>query len=292
MAARSMASSTITFGLVSVPVRLYPATRESAGLSFHLLHEKDGVRLRQQLVCPKDGDVVPRNEAVKGYEYSKGEFVTFTDKELKALDKQASAGIEVTEFVPADSLPPVHFDRSYYLGPDKGGDRAFALLVAALEEEALLAIGQYAARGKDYLVALRPFEKRLLMQQLFHADEVRPVSEVPAPDSLAKAAELKLARELVGQLSSERFAPDRYEDEVRKRIRELIDQKVEGGQIRAAPEARPPAKVIDLMEALKASLAKRGEKERAEKVEKKAKGGKAERARPQERRRAPLRQAG
>ena len=291
MAARSMSSSTITFGLVSVPVRLYPATRESAGLSFHLVHAKDGVRLRQQLVCPKDGDVVPRSEAIKGYEHSKGEYVTFTDKELKALDKQASAGIEVQEFVPVGSLPAVHFDRSYYLGPDKGGDRAFALLVAALEEEGLLAIGEYAARGKDYLVALRPFEKRLLMQQLFHADEVRPVSEVPAPESQAKAAELKLARELVGQLTSEKFDPERYEDEVRKRIRDLIAQKVEGGEIKAAPEARPQAKVIDLMAALKASLAKQ-EKERAETTEKREKGGKTERARSPERRRAPLRKAG
>jgi DNA end-binding protein Ku len=284
MAARSMASGTITFGLVAVPVRLYPAVREAAGLSFHLLHAKDGVRLRQQLVCPKDGDIVARNEALKGYEYAKGEYVTFTEKELKALDQNASPGIEVREFVPADSVPPVHYDRALYLGPDKGGDRAFALLVAALAEENLLAIAQYAARGKDYLVALRPFEKRLLMQELFHADEVRPISEVPAPDSQAKAAELKLARELVAQLTSDRFAPERYEDEVRKRIRAQIDQKVETGQLTAAPEARPQAKVVDLMAALKASLARRGEQEKAEKPGRKT--------RPAGRHRAPLRRAG
>jgi DNA end-binding protein Ku len=290
MAARSMASSTITFGLVAVPVRLYPAVRESAGLSFHLLHPKDGVRLRQQLVCPKDGDIVPRNEVMKGYEYAKGEYVTFTEKELKALDQNASPGIEVREFVPAASVAAVHYDGATYLGPDKGGDRAFALLVAALEEEGLLAIAQYAARGKDYLVALRPYEKRLLMHQLFHADEVRPISEVPAPESHAKAAELKLARELVGQLTSDRFAPERYEDEVRKRIRALIDQKVETGQLTAAPEARPQAKVVDLMEALKASLARRGEKEKPEKAEKAEKATRT--TRPAARHRAPLRRAG
>jgi DNA end-binding protein Ku len=267
MAARSMASSTITFGLVAVPVRIYPATQSSAGLSFHLLHGKDGTRLRQQLVCPKDGDIVPRTEAVKGYEYAKGEYVTFTDKELKAVDQKASAGIEVREFVPATSLDPVQVDHTLYLGPDKGGDRAFALLVAALEEESLLAIAQYAARGKDYLVALRPFEKRLLMHQLFHADEVRSIADVPAPDNEARSAELKLARQLVGQLTSNRFEPERYEDEVRKRIRGLIQRKVEGGQITAAPEARPQAKVVDLMEALKASLARRGETAKAEKTE-------------------------
>jgi DNA end-binding protein Ku len=287
MAARSMASSTITFGLVAVPVRLYPAVRESAGLSFHLLHAKDGVRLRQQLVCPKDDDVVPRNEAMKGYEYAKGEYVAFTEKELKALDQNASPGIEVREFVPAASVAPVHYDRATYLGPDKGGDRAFALLVAALEEEGLLAIAQYAARGKDYLVALRPYEKRLLMHQLFHADEVRPISEVPAPESHAKAAELKLARELVAQLTSDRFAPDRYEDEVRKRIRALIDEKVDTGQLTAAPEARPQAKVVDLMEALKASLARRGEREKSEKAAKPPR-----KTRSGARHRAPLRKAG
>lgn len=253
--ARSMASSTITFGLVAVPVQLYPATRESAGLSFHLLHAKDGVRLRQQLVCPKDGEVVARTEAVKGYEHARDAFVTLTDKELKELDQQASSGIEVAEFVKASALQPLYVERSYYLGPGKGGERAFALLVAALGEEDLVAIAQYAARGKDYLVALRPFEGRLLMHQLYHADEVRPVSEIPAPEAAAKPAELKLARELVARLTTDRFAPERYEDEVRKRIRALIERKVAGGEIRTAPEGRPPAKVIDLMEALKASLA-------------------------------------
>jgi DNA end-binding protein Ku len=256
MAARAMASSTITFGLVAVPVQLYPATRESAGLSFHLLHAKDGVRLRQQLVCPKDGELVARNEAVRGFEHAKDEFVVVTDEELKALDQKASSGIEVAEFVKGGALAPLYVERSYYVGPGKGGERPFALFVRALEEEDLVAIAQYAARGKDYLVALRPFEGRLLMHQLYHQDEIRPVSEVPLPEAEAKAGELKLARELVGRLTAERFDPGRYEDEVRKRVRALIDPKVEGGEIRAAPgEGKAPAKVVDLMEALKASLA-------------------------------------
>ena len=199
--ARSMASSTITFGLVAVPVQLYPATRESAGLSFHLLHAKDGVRLRQQLVCPKDGEVVARTEAVKGFEHAKDEFVMLTDKELKALDQKASSGIEVAEFVQGVGAPAA-LRRAQLLPRARQGRRAaFALFVAALEEEDLVAIAQYAARGKDYLVALRPFEGRLLMHQLYHADEVRPVSEVPAPEAEAKPAELKLARELVGRLT-------------------------------------------------------------------------------------------
>ena len=283
MAARSMASSTITFGLVAVPVQIYPATRASAGLSFHLLHAKDGVRLRQQLVCPKDGEVVARTEAVKGFEHAKDSFVALTDAELKALDQKASSGIEVAEFVPSSAITPLYVERSYYLGPGKGGERAFALLVAALQEEDLLAIAQYAARGKDYLVALRPYEGRLLMHQLYHADEVRSVEEVKAPEAEAKPAELKLARELVARLTTERFAPERYADEVRKRIRALIDRKVEGGEIRTAPEGKAPAKVIDLMEALKASLAA-GESRKDKQKEKQA--------RPRGRRAAPLRKAG
>ncbi len=285
MAARSMASSTITFGLVAVPVQLYPATRASAGLSFHLLHAKDGVRLRQQLVCPKDDAVVARTEAVKGYEYAKDSFVVLTDAELKALDQKASAGIEVAEFVPSSAITPLYVERSYYLGPGKGGERAFSLFVAALQEEDLLAIAQYAARGKDYLVALRPYEGRLLMHQLYHADEVRPVEDVKAPAAEAKPAELKLARELVARLTTERFAPERYEDEVRKRIRALIDRKVEGGEIRTAPEATAPARVVDLMEALKASLAAGQSPKEKEKEEEKQ-------ARPRGRRATPLRKAG
>ena len=284
MAARAMASSTITFGLVAVPVQLYPATRESAGLSFHLLHAKDGVRLRQQLVCPKDGELVARNEAVRGFERAKDEFVVVTDKELRALDQKASSGIEVAEFVKGGELAPLYVERSYYVGPGKGGERPFALLVKALEEEDLVAIAQYAARGKDYLVALRPFEGRLLMQQLYHHDEIRSVSDVPLPDAEVKAGELKLARELVGRLTAERFEPERYEDEVRKRIRALIERKVEGGEIRAAPGEGRAAKVVDLMEALKASLAA-GQAG-------KAGSAKPKRARAAAKRATPLRKAG
>jgi DNA end-binding protein Ku len=231
-------------------------------------------------VCPKDGEVVERTQAVKGYEHAKDAFVVLTDDELQALDQEASSGIEVAEFVPASALVPLYVDRSYYLGPGKGGERAFALLVAALQEGDLLAIAQYAARGKDYLVALRPYEGRLLMHQLYHADEVRPISEVKAPEAQAKPGELKLARELVGRLTVDRFAPERYEDEVRKRIRALIDRKVAGGEIRTAPEGRAPAKVIDLMQALKQSLA-------ASQAENTRRAGPA-----QGRRAAPLRKAG
>jgi DNA end-binding protein Ku len=269
-----MESAAISFGLVTVPVRLYPAVRGSAGLSFHLLHEKDGSRLKQQYVCAKEGEVVPRSEMIKGYEYAKDRYVTLTDEELKALDEKATQGIEITEFVPAGSVDPVYFERPYYVGPGKGGEKAYALLVRAMEEAGVQAVARRAARGKDYLVLLRPVEQRMIMEQLYHSDEVRPLGEVPVDTPAIRENELKLAQQLIEQITSERFRPEKYEDEVRKRIEKLIAKKLEGEDIVAAPEERPRAQVVDLMEALKASVAaakKRrdggGEEEEAEEKE-------------------------
>ena len=259
MAARSIATATISFGLVTVPVRIYPATRISAGLSFHMLHAKDNVRLKQQYVCPKDDEVVPRREMVKGYEYRKDKYVVFSTEELKALDEQATSGIEITEFLPADAVDPVYFEKTYYLGPDKGGEKAFSLLGEAMEAVDRVALAQYAARGKSYLVLLRAAGGRLMMQQLFHSDEVREASEVPGERRQNREAEVKLARQLIDQISEEKFRPERYEDIVRKRVEKLIQGKLAGKDITAAsPAERPKAEVIDLMEALKASLGNKG----------------------------------
>jgi DNA end-binding protein Ku len=253
-----MESASISFGLVTVPVRIYPAVRSSAGLAFNMLHEADGSRLKQQYVCAKDGEIVPRSEMIKGYEYAKDRYVTFTDEELKALDEKATQGIEITEFVPADSVDPVFFERPYYLGPGKGGDKAYALLIRAMDEAKVYAIAKRAARGKDYLVLLRPSGGRLIMEQLYHSDEVRPISEIPAEKPTLREAEMKLAGQLIEQITSARFQPEQYEDEVRKRIEKLIARKVEGEDIVSAPEEKPRAQVVDLMEALKASLARKG----------------------------------
>jgi DNA end-binding protein Ku len=270
---RPLATATITFGLVTVPVRLYPTATVSGGLSFHLLHAKDKSRLKQQYVCAKEGVVVPRSEMVKGYEVTKGRYVILTDEELRALDAQASRGIEIAEFVPEDSLEPVFVERSYYLGPDKGGEKAYALLAAAMEDEKLLAIARYAARGKDYLVALRAFQGRLLMHQLFHQDEVREPIPVPARTS-PTAAELQLAKQLIESIAARAFDPSRYEDEVRKRIRQLIARKSRGLEIEAPEEAPRTAEVIDLMSALKASLAgKKGQAPAARDARPKRKAG-------------------
>jgi DNA end-binding protein Ku len=273
---RPISNATITFGLVTVPVRLYPTATVSAGLSFHLLHAKDKSRLKQQYVCAKDGELVERSEMVKGFETSKGRYVTFTDEEIRALDQQASRGIEIAEFVPAGSLDPTYVERNYYLGPDKGGEKAYGLLAAAMEEAELVAVARYAARGKDYLVALRALGGRLLMQQLFHHDEVREPVPVPAGRTKPTAAEMQLARRLIDSIATTRFDPSRYEDEVRQRIRKLIAKKAKGQEIEAPEEARrAPAEIVDLMSALKASLEARGRKPSA---------GKAKAARPKPRR--------
>ncbi|GBD31111.1 MAG: Ku protein [Gemmatimonadales bacterium] len=264
MAARPIASATISFGLVSVPVQLYSASESSANITFNWLHKKCGSRLKQQYVCSKDGEKVEREDMVKGYEFSKGQYVLFTPEELKALEEKSTGAIEVTEFVPLKQVDRIYLDRVYYLGPDKGGERAYRLLAEALKETGRAAIGQYAARGKQYLILIRPHDGVLVMEQLHYADEIRSPAEVPVGKGEVKKQELELAIQLVEQAASDRFRPEAYEDNVRKRILEQIQRKVEGKEIVDEPEEAPKAQVIDLMEALKASLAKAGVKEPGE----------------------------
>ena len=254
MAPRSIATGTISFGLVSIPVRLYAATQPSAHISFNLLHEKDGARLKQQYICSKDGDIVPRDEMVKGFEFAKDRYVTFTAEELKALEEIATQTIDIEEFVPASEVDPVYFDRAYHLGPDKGGGRAYRLLGEALERSGKAALARYAARGKQYLVLIRPAKGRLVMQQLYYADEVRPVDEVPVDDTDVKDAEVQLALQLIEQRASSEFHPERYEDAVQKRTLEAIERKVQGEEIQVSAAPAPQGEVIDIMDALKASL--------------------------------------
>jgi DNA end-binding protein Ku len=254
MAARPLASGTISFGLVSIPVKLYPATQSSAGISFNLLHGKCGSRLKQQYLCAKDGEVVPREAMVKGYEFAKDQYVTFTAEELKALEEASKEAIEIAEFVPADRVDPIYFDKAYYLGPDKGGDKAYQLLAEAMKRSGKAALARYAARGKQYLVLIRPADGKLVMQQLLYADEVRSSEEVPIGEAELKEAEVQLALQLVEQTASDTFRPEAYRDGVRDRIQAAIDRKVAGQEISLAPAEEPRAQVIDLMEALKASL--------------------------------------
>jgi DNA end-binding protein Ku len=255
MALRSLATGTISFGLVSIPVKLYSATQPSAGLSFNLIHSKCGSRLRQQYLCAREGVVVERDEMVKGYEIAKDQYVTFTKEELEALEEASSQAIEITEFVPLAQVDPVYFDKPYYLGPDRGGAKAYRLLSEAMRRSGKAALARYAARGKGYLVLLRPLDGRLVMQQLLYADEVRAFRDVEIEEAELKEPEVQLALRLVEQTASESFHPENYRDEVRARTLALIERKVQGQQIQAAPAEEPRAQVIDLVEALKASLA-------------------------------------
>lgn len=270
-----MGSATLSFGLVSVPVQLFSTGESSAGISFNWLHKKDGARLKQQYVCSKDGEKVERDEMVKGYEFTKGKYVIFTPDELKALEEKSTNAIEIAEFVPDAQVDRMFLEKSYFLGPDKGGERAYRLLAAALKQTGRVAVGQYAARGKQYLVAVRPEGEGLVMEQLRYANEVRKIDEVPIPKVEPKKTELQLAVQFVEQASSESFRPDGYEDNVRKRVLEQIQRKVEGEEITAEPTEAPKTQVIDLMEALKASLKKKsaeggGERKPAKRVEGKA----------------------
>jgi DNA end-binding protein Ku len=192
---------------------------------------------------------------VKGYEFGKGQFVTFTAEELKALEEQKKESIDIAEFVPADQVGRQWVSKIYYLGPDKGGARAYRLLSAALRETGLSAIGRHSARGKQYLVLIRPEGEGLVMEQLYYADEIRPFAEVPLGEAELKPEEMKLAVQFIRQASSEGFDPTKYEDDVRKRILAQIEQKIQGKEITQAPEEEPQAQIIDLMEALKRSLA-------------------------------------
>jgi DNA end-binding protein Ku len=260
MAARPMASATISFGLVSIPVNLYPSSESKSAVSFNMLHDSDHARVKQQLVCTKDGEIVERDHIVKGYEFEKGQYVVFSPEELKALDEQANQVIEITEFVPLATIDPVYFDKGYYLSPGKGGDKAYRLLSRAMKETGRCGLAKYAARGKQYLVVVRPAggeRDGLMVQQLHYADELRPFSEVEIPEGEVKENELKLAIQLTDQISSDEFHPEAYKDEVKERVEGLIQKKIAGEEISSVTPDAPKTKVIDLMEALKASLAAR-----------------------------------
>src|SRR5262245_8077901 len=227
-APRSIGSLTVSFGLVAIPVKLFTATQSSGHISFNLLHKTCGSRLRQQYICTKDGETVERDDMVKGYEFAKDQYVRFSPEEIKALEEVGTHSVEIAEFVPIESVDPVYYDKTYYLSPDKGANKPYALLTQALKETKRCAIGRWAVRGKSNLVILRPIDNVLTMQQLHFSTEVRPASEVEVPKPEVKAAELKLAQQLISQQASDKFDPSTYKDEVKARVEAEIQKKVEG----------------------------------------------------------------
>lgn len=255
MAARPIASGIVSFGLVAVPVKLYPATR-SKSLSFNMLHKKDRARLKQQYVCSGCGDVVERDDTVKGYEYAKGEYAVLSEDELHTLEQKSDQSIEIEQFVPIEKVDPVYFDKAYLLGPDKGGHKPYRLLGAAMRQSGKCAVAKFSTRGKQQLVLLRQADDGLVLHTLFYADEVRSFADVELGDDVAtKPAEVELAVKLIEQLATDRFDATLYEDEYRKSALAMIERKIEGQEVVSLPARAPRAQVIDLMDALKQSLA-------------------------------------
>jgi DNA end-binding protein Ku len=255
MPARSIGSGTISFGLVSIPVRVYVATH-SEQPSFNLLHAECGSRIKQQTFCPRCERVVERKDLVRGYAVGKTDYVRFTDEELKAIETAASSAIEIQEFVPLEQVDPIYFASTHYLGPDRGGEKAYRLLAETMRKAGQVALAQRVARGKEHLVLIRPFDDGLALHELYYADEIRPFSEVDrGGDVKVRPAEIDLAKRLLADLAGERFAPEAYRDHYRERLQEIVDRKVAGEEVTSAVAPSEAPQVIDLMEALKRSLA-------------------------------------
>lgn len=253
MAARAIGSGTISFGLVAIPVKLYTAA-SSQSVSFNMLHAKCGGRVKQQYVCPTDNEVVERNDTVKGYEYAKDQFVRFTADELKQLESERTNSLDIVEFVPAQTVDFVYIEKTYYLGPDKGGHKAYHLLSEAMTRAGRIAVGRFMTRGKEQLVLVRPYKKGLVLHEVFYANEVRSFDEVDTtPGIELKETELALAEKLIAQLTESAFDASKFEDTYAKRVIAAVEQKVAGQQITVSPE-QPSAQIIDLFEALKKSL--------------------------------------
>jgi DNA end-binding protein Ku len=262
MPPRSIGSGAISFGLVSIPVKLYVATSSQAP-SFNLLHAKCGNRIRQQRVCPVDNEVVERDQLVKGYEFAKDQYVRVTDDELKALEGEASEAIEISEFVPLAKVDPIYFERSYYLGPDKGGEKAYRLLTDTMTQVGKVALAKFVMRGKENLVIVRAAQKGLMMHTMYFANEVRSFDEIPKGESAKiTGAETSLAIRLIDELSNDEFEPEKYHDEYSERVLKLVNEKAEGKEITLAQPVAQRGQVIDLMAALKESLEKTGPRQK------------------------------
>ena len=259
MPSRPIANGNISFGLVSIPVKLFSATR-SKSVSFNLLHAKDLSRIQQKIYCPVDDAIVDRSELVRGYEVEKGRYVTFTDEELKQLEARDDHTIEITEFLPLAQVDPVYFEESYYLGSETGAAKAYRLLSDAMAQSGRVAIGRFIMRGKEHIVLLRPYDKGLMLHTIYYADEVRSSDEVDrATNEPVKEAELTLATRLIDELTQKKFDASRFHDTYRERVIEVAQQKVAGQEVsEVAPTEPRRGQVIDLMQALKASLEKRG----------------------------------
>jgi DNA end-binding protein Ku len=258
----SVWSGYLTFGLISLPVRLYSGARGSR-ISFHMLHKSDLVRVKQQLICPEDGQVVERNETVKGYEYRKGEYVVIEPEELKKIEPKSAKSMEIVQFVKAEEVDPIYFESSYYVAAEDAGKRPYALLARAMREKGYMAMAQLTMHKREYTVFLRPYKDGLALHTMYYADEVRSMESFGGESVEVKEAELKVAHQLIEALA-DRFEPQRFHDTYEENLRKLIDARLEGKDVSAVERPGKAAPVVDLMEALRQSLAKMEGKKPAE----------------------------
>ena len=260
--ARSIASLTISFGLVAIPVKLYSATVSAERISFNLLRQKDGSRVKQQYIAVADGNIVERSEMVKGYEFAKDQYVMFSPEELKALEDATTHAIDIGQFVPLESVDPVYFDGTYYLAPDKGGAKPYTLLATALRKAKQCAVGRWVSRGKEHIVVIRPMEDGLAMHQLHFKEQVRELKDLGIEPAPVSEPELKLAQQLIDHLAAKRFDPNEFTDEHRARVQAAVQKKIDGKEVSVAegPTAAKGGNVIDLMAALRASIDAKGPK--------------------------------
>jgi DNA end-binding protein Ku len=250
--AASVWSGYLTFGLISMPIRLFSGAR-SSGISFNQLHRTDHQRVKQQLICPADNQVLDRSEIVKGYEYRKGEYVIVEPAEIKKIEPKTAKTMEILEFVKSSDVDPVYFESSYYMVPEEAGRRPYALLTKALEESEYVAIAKLTMHNREYTVFLRPHKGGMMLHTMYYSDEVKEVESFGAPDVEIKEAEIKVAHQLIEALSGE-WDPEKYHDTFQDNLKKLIETKLEGGEIQEVEQPKKLAPVVDLMAALKESL--------------------------------------
>jgi DNA end-binding protein Ku len=251
--AASVWSGYLTFGLISMPVRLFSGAR-SSGISFNMLHRDDLQRVKQQYICSADGQVVDRSEIVKGYEFRKGEYIVIEPDDIKKIEPQTAKTMEILEFVKESEVDPVYFESSYYMLPEEAGRRPYALLTRALEESEYVAIAKLTMHNREYTVFLRPHKGGLMLHSMYYAEEVREVEGFGAPDVELKDAEVKVAHQLIEALA-DKWDPEKYHDSFQENLKKLIETKLEGGKVAEVEKPKKLAPVVDLMSALKQSLA-------------------------------------
>jgi DNA end-binding protein Ku len=263
--AASVWTGYLTFGLISMPVRLYSGARGER-VSFHMLHRDDQVRVKQQLVCPEEDKVVGRDEIVKGYEYRKGEYVVIEPDEIKKIEPQTAKAMEILEFIPADEVDPIYFETSYYLMPEEAGRRPYALLTRAMEETGHVALAKLTMHNREYTVILRPYKNGLMLHTMYYQDEVRQVENFGRTEAELKEAEIKVAEQLVKALAG-KFDPAKYHDTFEDNLKALIQARLEGKEVTPVEKPRKLAPVADLMAALKQSLDQMEKKKPAQRVQ-------------------------